>query len=304
MRYFLTRWAAGRHREINLSVADFESLARAQALLYATLEVEEKFELVLENYKEFESHLLQLTVNSMLHEDVFSVGKGDRLTLTRRIANLFSSVRLYTDQVKHAVSQNYGAGIRGAFDRALSFEYDNCLGYRVCEALRNHMQHHSNPINGISYSYKRHGGAGEWIQCSIDLSLDVALLGSDREFKSSVLTELQRLDPKAVDLLLFVRKYVEGVVRVHESLREHTKQEVSEQDAVYRYALAKWMDAGEVDVTGLAVLSQPVGEEFPSLEFHVVHDVIERRLEMEKANRIAPRLASHFVSSASKSTQL
>jgi hypothetical protein len=69
-----------------------------------------KFNLLLENYMEFEQELLNLTARQMVFtQSNWSSFNRDIQVINRRMANLLTACRLYVDQVSHDISLLYGS---------------------------------------------------------------------------------------------------------------------------------------------------------------------------------------------------
>ena len=158
MKYGITRRVLGCKEFIEISKAEFEDVLRARDCFFDALGIEEKFDLVAENYAEFENELLRLTLRRMLFEDMnWASFREDLRVIHRRLANLLSACRLYADHSKHDVRLIYGDDSKVCRDLecAFSHEYDSRLGYCVLEALRNHMQHRGLPLYELRYSSNR-----------------------------------------------------------------------------------------------------------------------------------------------------
>jgi 5-keto 4-deoxyuronate isomerase len=149
MRYELTKLITSCNHHVEISHEYFETLKSKKEFLIEALFVEEKFNLVLENYSEFELELLGNSVRNMLfHDFEWSSGVNDIHSINRRIINLLTTCRLYMDQVCHNIHTIYGSGSAQAiaFKTQSSNEYDSVFGYRVMEAMRNYVQHRGLPI--------------------------------------------------------------------------------------------------------------------------------------------------------------
>lgn len=226
MRCGLTRRVLGFSGFIEISLADFEETKLSKRNLLVTLGIEEKMDLVLENYAEFERDLLDFTLRySIFPRMDWPSFMGDLQLINRRLANLLTTGKLYVDQVQHDVRTLFGTRSleEGRLREWISREYDETLGYRVLDTIRNYVQHRSFPVHGLSYpgawepqdSPKQlRFGILPWIQPSN--------LRGDPKFRRAVLDELEARGEK-LNLVPFVREYVAAISRVHENLRELVK---------------------------------------------------------------------------------
>ena len=116
--------------------------------------VEQKFDLLLQNYADYERELLNISLHQAVYRDLDWRGiQGDIAIITRRLSNLLSAARLYVDQIAQDLHDAFGSQhqVSNEIKVKLSTEYDARLGYRVMEAVRNMMQHRSLPIHRLSY---------------------------------------------------------------------------------------------------------------------------------------------------------
>lgn len=293
VNYALTAWAIGEHPQIPIDETRYAAIAEAEAVQLAVLQVEEKFDLVITNYEEFETELASLTIRHMVRRDLpWRRMSADRLMLNRRLANLLSMCRLYTDQVIHDLTAAPMGLDLAETKQLFSRQYDSSLGYRVMENLRNQMQHRSIPITGITYASSVEDGLSVF---RIDLGLNLEMLRTGG-FKPAVLRELAALEAEKVDLILFVRQHVQGLAVVHASIRDAIKERVIQADAVMSAVSAEW-DATGRDRTGLAAIKIAPDGSWRE-EIHIGTNLRERRDELATANQSLRMLSRRYVTSA------
>ena len=147
-----------RKKEINeIDAKRFETVESAKNDCLLALGFEEKFQLVVDNYIEWETELLKQAQTSILWQtnNKFEALQH-RLTLARKLTNVLTGFRLYVDQTDHALSKIFG-GNSNELQAIKQFKnklYDTCFGYRFLEALRNHVQHCDLPIEVITFNSK------------------------------------------------------------------------------------------------------------------------------------------------------
>jgi hypothetical protein len=277
---------------IQIDGSRYRLLAEADAIQHAVLRAEEKFDLVITNYEELESSLITLTTRHMIRRDLpWRRMSADRLLLNRRIANLLTTCRLYTDQVRHDVASPFKLDL-AAISKLFSAQYDQSLGYRVMESLRNQLQHHSIPITGIRYGSVRDGDRAGF---RIDLGLDLEML-QEGGFKASVLHELRALAAPQLDIILFVREYVQGLATAHAVIRDLVKADVIRADAAFAGARDEWVTSGRKYFPLRAVEVRDDGGHYG--EIIVGTNIQERRDELATANQSLLSLSRRFVTSA------
>jgi hypothetical protein len=156
LRYAITSGVMDGSNPIYIAKDEFAELKRTQGRLTSVLDIETTFDLLLENYTEFEQDFLCLILRSSLFGE-----EGERLEvyqeMNRRLMNLLSSARLYLDQILQELSSFYGNDSKQTetFKKATSTEYDTSLAYRALEALRNHAQHFGFPVHAVTIRFER-----------------------------------------------------------------------------------------------------------------------------------------------------
>ena len=256
MRYQVLKRTFGSHGAIEISAEEFQGIRIAKRGLLAALGIEEKFNLLLENFAEFEAELLNLSLRHLVFADVsWSSFQGDIYTVNQRMVNLLSSTRLYRDHLLHELSELYGrdADILGEMKSRLTNEYDSSLAFRSMDVIRNHLQHRSFPVHGLTFRGSREESEGSvWARHSASPSLSVSELRADPKVKRSVVAELAALGNE-VCVTPLVREYVEALGRVHEAVRTAIASDVRRWEA----QMSRIVERGKAtfgDVVGLAAV--------------------------------------------------
>ena len=301
--YALTRLTLGNPPKIEIDANRYAALKSAMRIQIVALEIEEKFDLLMRNYEEFEGELIKLTLAHMVRAyPTWSRMSSARHLLVRRLVNLLSTSRLYIDHVKHAVSSSSKdlhctqVQVEDVFCK----QYDKSIGYRVMEALRNYIQHRGVAIKTISYPgqiERNEKGEPLW-NFRLDLTLDMESLRRDKRFKRSVLKKIEALPSSQRDPILFVRQYVEGLGYVQEQLRGLIQSAVDSADEAVDEAVGDWKTAGH----GPVGLSAVKFRENSTVEecVYILHNTKKRRAELAAENNSFSNLSRRFVSSARK----
>lgn len=286
MPLVLKQLVLGRVVTVDITATEFADIKEAKRCLLLTLEIEEKLELVLSNYLEFEEDLLKMT----LSETLFLTGSWndyiDRIyKINRRLVNLLSACRLYFDQLQHDVSDIYGSGssLGVALKAKANAEHAARVGYRVMEALRNHIQHRGLPVESISFPMRWFDDEGtQRSRSTVIPQLNVAKLKEDGKVKVGVIADLEAIGA-AVDVRPLVRDYIEAIGAVHSELRSAMAADVQRWDATIVAAIEKYRAAGG-DIVGLGIAD--VDSRGVVAEMHQVFDeFLKRRRLLETKNR-------------------
>lgn len=229
----------GKHDSIDITPEDFKAIREARELNNFGLALEEKLDLLVENYADLERELIDMAVQ----HSIFSGSINELLTdamhrVNRRLINLLTSIRLYHDQIAHALNSVYGKGNEALkqFRTFSSKEYDTYLSYRAVEALRNHVQHASLPITAISFpmsavSRNPDGpppGTPTKISFKVTPFIGIQELEDNKDFKRPVLEELRTISNKKNDIEMapLVRQYISSIGRIHKTLRNICKNDL------------------------------------------------------------------------------
>jgi hypothetical protein len=297
MRYGITRLAAGQHPFIPISQEEFTRIKKAKACYLVVLGIEEKLDLLLENYAEFEGGLLCLSLRRAIFRDLDWDGLMDDIQVTnRRLANLLMSVRLYTDQVKRNAAALFGRNGQTtvAILEALAEQRKTCFGLRVLEELRDHIQHRDLPVRHLTYLRGREKATSRTFRHRIRPALQVAALKEDPKFDRDVLRALEERGA-TVALIPFVREGIEAVGRIHECLRELAGPDIETWCGILQDVLARGREALGEDLTALGVIAED-DEEHCFESQQVFDDLLQRRVVLLRKNRSLSNLSLHFVS--------
>lgn len=219
MKYLLRKVVLDEVPEIEITAEEYADFEKARNILSNALAIEEKYELVIANYLDFEKQILNTTTGYMVREhldysDFFEV----RLGLNIRLVNLLTAARLYVDQLNQNIRECV-PNVPDTEEIVKNFfakEYDKNKEYRFMEALRNYVQH-----RGIPVHWAQQGGRWTsldddgFLEYYTEVSSERSYLAEDSKFKKQVLGELD----EKVDLKAATRSYVESISNVHESAR-------------------------------------------------------------------------------------
>lgn len=106
MKFNLRIWALGYGAGIDLSKPEYDAIVSAMHNVYLARDVEEKLDILLENFAKYEGDLLRLALQHSLFPSLDDHRVAmERQLVNRRVTNLLSSARMYEDQVRHAVAR-------------------------------------------------------------------------------------------------------------------------------------------------------------------------------------------------------
>jgi len=291
MKYGITKTTFSSPGSVEINKNEYEKIRDARENLFETLFLEEKFDLVAENYYEYETELLSIASRMMVFhdDDYFSMG-DERNLVGRRIANLMSACRLYLDQSSHHLNKIYKdiPDVAAEIEIEKSKKYDSVLGYRVMEALRNYTQHRGFPIHTVRFSSKRVGGIENYqLLHNVIPLLKPFALAEDGKFKKSILNELLEIqNDEYVDIRPLLREYIEAIGKLHELIREKMKLDVQNWEEILNKVFDRFKEkfGADTSLVGLAIV---IENEVGKWEEHktIFSEFIEKRKKLELKNR-------------------
>jgi len=235
--YFLSLEYQGFYEALEIDREDYERLDSARRSLSGALSMERKFDILMLNFADFESALNQCHTLLEQYEpgDLWGSHELHRLFGTR-ITNLLSSARMYIDHSKSDIKScsDDPLGAKLFLERQFSNHYDNNKYYRLMEALRNHAQHKSVPVNNVSLVQP--------VSRAVDPKKDVKLfvnkvsLLRNKKFKKEVLDEFS----ERPDIKLAVYEYINSLCEIHSEFRNYCNDFLDEAREVFDFWITEY----------------------------------------------------------------
>jgi hypothetical protein len=300
MKYILKAYTADESPEIDIDREYYESIKRAKSTLSNGLVIEEKYEILISNYLDFETELLSQAAQQMIRRrldiDDFHYA---RIEINRKLVNLLATARMYRDQVPHQCGILVsGTNIKDQVVKLFSEEYDKNLEYRFMEALRNHAQHRGLPVHSTPFrSFRDDSGEESKFIYSMDVASQKTYLEKEGRFKKKVLEEI----PDKVDLKHAARIYIEGISRVHASIRGMVDEPIGKARSLIECALRSYGKAYQGEVRVLYALCLDDNDDMNLLEeVPLLLDWDDIRLKLVKLNPELINLRKRHVSGETK----
>lgn len=295
------RQVLGSKASIEITPADYEEIRVSRDGLGLLMGIEQKFNAVLANYEEFERELLTMSLRRMLYADGQWGGFHDDIhTANRRLGNLLSSARAYTDQVQHDIKRVLGrrSDAAATASQRMADASNTIVAYRLMEALRNYAQHQSFPVRTLSFSStRRESPRGVRVEHTATPYINVRLLTDDSRVDHTLLESLKRGEPE-VALTPYLREYIATIGKLHSSLRESLRLHIDQWETCVLNAIERWEREGDGRTLALAavkVTSVPDGEDESDPVF-LFRELVEHRRFLESSLHGAQNLAREFVS--------
>ncbi|MEZ9039586.1 MULTISPECIES: hypothetical protein [unclassified Vibrio] len=254
--YYLKKNVIGNVPVVEIKEAEYLEIIHSNRVLRCGLSIEEKFEIMNSNLKEFELDVCNETMlndafRSMDYNGVFNF----RILIERRLANLLTSTKTYVDQIPSAARDSFHNQPEILKDAKKYFNemYDASFEYRFMEMIRNHVQH-----NGIAIHTLEHASelTERGVQNKVMVFSTQEQLAQNSKNKKATLKET----PESVDLLQASKVYVSRLTDVHHRIRSLTAANVTSARKVFESAIARYESAGG-DCLGLTVFTEDTHHE-------------------------------------------
>lgn len=208
MKYFLgfPYWPE-KIREY-ISESEYINMIDNYNFLVNVCAIEERFDILINNYYEYEKCLNSILLNSFLAFgiEVVEFQKNER-EIIRLLNNLLSSCRLFLDQNLKILPQ-IDTNTFDNYSKKTHDLYDNNIEYRLLEYLRNVLQHREMPIS-IEFYKKFAQTKDERAEESINVLLNIkTLLEHDKSYNMKVKIDLLSFNKEKIILNFYVRKYI------------------------------------------------------------------------------------------------
>lgn len=285
----------------------FEEAKRDYVYNQATLAMEEKYALVLQNYVQFESTLHGITLNHL----VFRAHKWsdfvDGIQLVNgSLLNLLSSTKAYLDQVPQHLNDIFGedSAQAKAFDKLTSREFDAHFEYRVISGLRNHLQHGDFPVRWLEFSSSwntTEEGDKELCAHKIAALMSIDELTRNDKIRALTREELKALGQSRLDVKPLVRAYLSSIARLHCSVRTAAEQKAQPAEERVRNLIIQAQNVAKNIPTGLSTVA--ISETGQFLEkIPVFIENIDRRKHLLSHSSMVTNLEKHFISAEATTT--
>ena len=298
MEYFLRLRTSGDSPTLTIDSQRFSLLKASTDILREALQMEAEYEMIITNYIDLEKESLNTSISYMLRTPVAYVDTFDAgLAMNRRLMNLLTSVKLYTDRLTHhccaCLPQQKGTKERVELLR--STEYGKSFDYRFIEALRNYIQHRGTAVHQIMLGGSGFAlGADRLLEFSSRFSAYKQLLASDNRFKKQVLNEM----PDSVDLISASRGYIEALSSIHNNVRQMTSKSVSASRLSLQKAIDDYKSVCTEQCWGLTAYVFDGNTKIDEMPIFLNRDDI--RIHLQQRNNLLSHLKKSYVTGRAK----
>lgn len=304
--YALRCLVLGSRTSVDISADRFAAIDQAMQGLGLLTSIEEKFDILFENFIELETDVARMTIRDMYQsKGTYSDFHGIRVHLSRRVVNLLTSGRLYIDQTSGDLQRAKRLDLHVPVRNLLDEKKQESVEFRFVEALRNIVQHRSLPIDGLTLGGKWVGEDGKPSKSAegmlynrhwLDFYLKPETMTSDRKIDESLVTEVRAMGDK-ISMLPVLRRYMDGIGNLHETIRALTDEKRIEWSTLIGECLTTFAAAGQSDKRPLGLHALRLGKDGQSAQKVAVFDEIKDNLEHYRSrNRSLSNVSTRFMS--------
>jgi len=224
VEYFVTEYISIEGEKFQITKSDWKERKESKALISHIRYIEQKYDLMISNYYDFEKELLEQSLDSSLRNVDRDWIDFKYLELTRKIINLVTSIALYINhlETRHLVKLRFSDTKKKEFLSELKLLKKDNLDIRFIINLRNYIIHRDLPLDTYSMG-------GSWEKIGKD---EIEKLGhviipfvekenlfKDSKFSSTVAKNYPDNKGK-IDLRLPIRKSIKVLSDLNKSFRD------------------------------------------------------------------------------------
>ena len=243
-QYYLRGSSLSETKFVSINKLMFDEIAEAHKFYVDIILIEENYDTVVENYYEFERELIDIVARHMLFDVTDEVFLGQTSLVNRRLLNLLSAVRMYTDHTRRQLIKSFGkkSAVLCSFqDKSRNLKETNA-GFFLLDHVRNYSQHAGYAVDSFSVgtSFTPVGDSRLRLydmESKLSISEIVQDPRTDPALKSRI-SEIEQKDAKDV-----IRDGIDGLSELHQHLRDNIEEHLLVKKDVLLSALLLFSDS-------------------------------------------------------------
>lgn len=239
-KYFLGFYGWDKSTRKYISTDEAEKILKMYDFLSMINLIETNYDILINNFFDLYSSLSEISIrNNISFSFKPTDNYYDERTVIRRINNLLSSCRLFMDQNLVFLTE-YDKQVLESYKAETHRLYDSSFSYRLCEQLRNSMQHRCLPIElqyGKDFASEENEKAYEY--SILELNVYHLLSLDEKKIKASFRDELKTLDSDKIDLWFHLENYITEIGKLITFLRNNMASKLAQDRFDYLKLLAE-----------------------------------------------------------------
>jgi len=250
--YVLRRGVIGSRGAVDIDEAQYLAIRQAGDGVDLLASIEEKFDILFENFIELEEEISRIVLHEMYRSlNSYPELQTLRVRISRRVVNLLTAGRLYTDQLQGDLKRGRKLGLAVDVEALVEAARNGSFEFRLVEAIRNVVQHRALPVDAYRFGGRWLDEDGrpwkapleaKFLRHSADFYIRSATLQNDRLLDRKFLATVAKRGEQ-ISLLPVLRAYMDAIGRIHEQVRKSTEAKREEWRGLIQNAMAVYSDA-------------------------------------------------------------
>jgi hypothetical protein len=286
-KYYLIGRTTTTQNRLYIEKEEWESLKFANSVISNVLSSEQKYEIMILNYEEFEKTLLFMSLKETLRNSVYDNSDEFLMIICKSVINIILSIKIYVEQYEGKHQKKLKRlGLESSIKSLLEAEITDANEYTFIRKTRNYISHYDLPLHSVlidaeftSEKQTKKRRLGRTV---------IPYLHKEKLLKSRFLKEKDLIgiaDSKGkIDLRIPIRKTINRISSFHIKLREITNDALTKSESIIADILKKYNSYYKTDISfGKAVhksINNRQAEIYFSLsDFQRIKNYYERNTE-------------------------
>lgn len=281
---------------IEISENDYNNALIAKDNLLKVLEIEEKYNMILENYKEIEQEIFESTLDLVLHRtSLWRTLRIKTRNLDRKLNNLLSIIKLFLDHIPDDLNKVYGRELEKEVKKLIIKEGKEKFACHFMYELRNYIQH-----NGLSIDDLRFGSERKEIRKKERNIKEIYLSINKKKILDYASDDLKKkiIDKTSgdrIELKPLIRENIESLSLINNFIRNKTKDKIKNWDMDLKKIKDKYFNKTHKNINYNVLLTLENKE--CTDEKNIFYDFIEYRKDLIKRNKELKNLKNNLTGS-------
>lgn len=272
---------------LKIKKQDFIEIKKMYSECRKFLWIEEKFNILKENYLEFKKEIEHfytiIDQNQTNESNLKKLISKKIIQYNRLVFNFLSSVRLYIDQVQkdlNSINPEY----KQKFKKKTNILYDDNIEYQIMELLRNHMQHQGLIIEEILIIKTNIKDSFLYVGINIRYEELKKVEGFNKKIKK--INEIPT-NTKSINIISLLDKYYDNIVTLHDYYRNIISENLKKNFNIISIKISEifniYIDKIKIEEKECQKYINTIDNEVVRIAF-LVNDVDRNNININKEN--------------------
>jgi hypothetical protein len=272
---------------LEIKKQDFIEIKKMYSECRKFLWIEEKFNILKENYLEFKKEIKHfytiIDQNQTNESNLKKLISKKIIQYNRLVFNFLSSVRLYIDQVQkdlNSINPEY----KQKFKKKTNILYDDNIEYQIMELLRNHMQHQGLIIEEILIIKTNIKDSFSYVGINVRYEELKKVEGFNKKIKK--INEIPT-NTKSINIISLLDKYYDNIVTLHDYYRNIISENLKKNFNIISIKISEifniYIDKIKIEEKECQKYINTIDNEVVRIAF-LVNDVDRNNININKEN--------------------